>query len=71
MTALLLDQNLPPRISARLADSFPGSEHVSEVGLANVLDQALWEFARDHGLVIVSKDSDFAELGSLMASHQK
>lgn len=59
---LLFDENLAPRLVAALAEEFPGSAHVHEVGLGAADDQAVWEYARSHGVVIASKDSDFAEL---------
>ena len=46
---LLLDQNLSPRLVARLADLFPDSQHVSYVGLDRASDRAVWDYARDHG----------------------
>lgn len=33
--------------------------HVREVGLQAADDEAVWAHARTHGLIIVSKDSDF------------
>ena len=60
---LLFDQNLSPRLIARLADLFPGSAHVSDVGLDRATDSVVWEFARIQGLAIVTKDADFGELG--------
>ena len=63
MTALLLDQNLSPRLAQRLASIFPGSLHVSQVGLATALDRQVWEYARTNSLMLVSKDADFSELG--------
>lgn len=62
---LLFDQNLAPALVHRLEDLFPGSEHVHEVGLGEASDRAVWEYARDHGLVIASKDSDFHQLAVL------
>jgi len=56
---LLFDQNLSPRLAARLADCFPGSEHVREAGLASADDATIWAYAAEHDLTIVSKDSDF------------
>lgn len=66
MTALLFDQNLSPWPALRLVDVFPGSVHVSEAGLAEALDRAVWEYARANNLVLVSKDADFGELGLLL-----
>lgn len=59
---LLLDQNLSPKLVAHLADSYSGSAHVHELGLSEVTDSELWEYARENGFTLVSKDSDFADL---------
>lgn len=56
---LLLDENLSARLAVRLADVFPGSRHVRDVGLASADDAAVWDYARAQGFSIVSKDSDF------------
>ncbi|MBI3911790.1 MAG: DUF5615 family PIN-like protein [Armatimonadetes bacterium] len=58
---LLLDQNLPARLARALTDLYPGSLHVWDVGLQSATDQAVWDYARGEGLVIVSKDSDFRQ----------
>ena len=59
---LFYDQNLSPRLKLRLVDLYPDSIHVSDVDLATADDLAVWEYARNNGLVIVSKDSDFRQL---------
>ena len=59
---LLLDQNLSPRLVGRLSDLYPDSAHVSEYGLSHAKDTEVWEHARDHGFIIVSKDTDFSEM---------
>jgi predicted nuclease of predicted toxin-antitoxin system len=56
---LLFDQNLSHRLVVALADVFPGSVHVRDLGLARADDSAVWAFAKDGGYTIVSKDSDF------------
>ena len=56
---LLLDQNLSPRLVRTLEGAYPGSSHVRLVGLRDADDAVVWGFARDHGFIIVSKDSDF------------
>jgi predicted nuclease of predicted toxin-antitoxin system len=68
---LLFDQNLAPRLVARLADLFPGSEHVRDVGLVAADDRAVWEYAKAGGFAIVSKDADFRQLSFLYASPPK
>ncbi|WP_103028312.1 DUF5615 family PIN-like protein [Salinibacter altiplanensis] len=62
---LLFDQNLSPRLVDRLEDPYPGSVHVAEVGLGRALDREIWEYAREHGLAVVTKDADFGELSTL------
>ena len=56
---LLLDQNLSPRLVRNLEAVYPGSSHVRVVGLRDADDAVVWEFAREHDFIIVSKDSDF------------
>jgi len=65
---LLFDQNLSPRLPFLLADLFPDSLHVRDVGLENATDTTIWEYAKQHELVIVSKDSDFQQR-SLLLGH--
>jgi predicted nuclease of predicted toxin-antitoxin system len=61
---LLFDQNLSPKLAQLLADVFPDSSHVYLVGLGEQPDPVIWEFAEDHGYVIVTKDSDFSDYSS-------
>lgn len=56
---LLFDENLSARLRTALADIYPGSAHAGELGLAGAADNAIWQYARQNGLVIVSKDEDF------------
>jgi predicted nuclease of predicted toxin-antitoxin system len=62
MARLLFDQNLSHRLVRALAEIFPGSLHVRDAGLARADDTAVWQFARDAGLTIVTKDSDFNQM---------
>jgi predicted nuclease of predicted toxin-antitoxin system len=62
---LLFDQNLSPRLVGRLADLYPDSAHVFTLGLDQASDAEVWEYARVHGYVLVSKDADFSELSLL------
>jgi hypothetical protein len=59
MVRLLFDQNLSPRLVTVLADVFPGSTHVRDVGLSSANDEEVWAYAIEHELAIVSKDSDY------------
>jgi predicted nuclease of predicted toxin-antitoxin system len=62
---LLFDQNLSPRLVTRLADLFPTSTHVASEGLDCALDEEVWEHARRHDFMIVTKDADFGDLSIL------
>ena len=50
---LLLDQNLSQRLTDSLADLYPGTIHVRNVGLASADDEAVWSYAIQLGLAIV------------------
>ena len=63
MRLLLFDQNISPRLIDRLADLFPGSVHVSTLGMGNSMDSEIWQYAHDYDYMIVTKDADFSELG--------
>ena len=62
---LLLDQNLSRNLVGRLLVAYPDTTHVALAGLAAVSDRRVWEYAREHGYVLVSKDSDFRQLAFL------
>jgi predicted nuclease of predicted toxin-antitoxin system len=62
---LLFDQNLAASLVQRLADLYPGSRHVREVDLGAADYAAVWAYAAEHGLTIVSKDADFHQLSFL------
>jgi predicted nuclease of predicted toxin-antitoxin system len=62
---LLFDQNLSHRLVRSLADIFPHSNHVRDVGLGSADDEAVWQYAAAEGFAIVSKDSDFHQLSFL------
>jgi predicted nuclease of predicted toxin-antitoxin system len=59
---LLLDNNLSPRLVQQLSDLFPEVAHVESAGLAEASDEEVWAHARDKAYLIVTKDSDFAEI---------
>ena len=65
---LLFDENLSPRLPRVLADLFPGSTHVHECGLGSADDDTIWQYTKEHGFAIVSKDSDFQDRSVLRGS---
>jgi predicted nuclease of predicted toxin-antitoxin system len=56
---LLFDENLSSRLVRLLADLYPDSVHVRDIGLASADDIAVWEYAKQNALTVVSKDADF------------
>lgn len=62
---LLFDQNLSLHLVTLLTDLFPDSNHVYPLGLDQVLDVEVWNYARENGFVVVSKDADFSEISML------
>lgn len=68
---LLFDQNLSHRLVDSLEDLFPGSQHVRLLGLAEADDSYIWDYARDHDLVIVTQDSDYSEWNKLRGAPPK
>jgi predicted nuclease of predicted toxin-antitoxin system len=47
---------------SKVSATFPGSAHVGALGLDTATDRAIWAYAQEQGLVIVSKDSYFRQL---------
>lgn len=62
---LLFDQNLSYKLFSRLADLFPDSKHVRLLGLEQADDRAIWQLAKAEGLMLVTQDSDFADMAAL------
>jgi len=61
---LLLDENLSPKLANKLEELFsstdnPDVKHVLHVGLDNAEDSRIWEFAKQEGYAIVTKDKDY------------
>lgn len=56
---LLLDQNLSFKLGQQLAPYFAGTEHVKLLGLDGADNLQIWQYAKEHGLTIVTQDADF------------
>lgn len=63
---LLFDHHLSPRLVKSLADIYPDSNHVYPLGLDQVDDKNIWEYARRESFLIVTKDADFSDLCMLL-----
>jgi predicted nuclease of predicted toxin-antitoxin system len=62
---LLFDHNLSPRLVDRLADIYPNSQHLFLIALDKADDQSVWEYARQSGFIVVTRNADFNELSIL------
>jgi len=67
----MLDQNLSPNLVARLANVYPDSLHVRDLGMERADDMAVWERAREDEFTIVSKDADFHQLSFVRGAPPK
>jgi predicted nuclease of predicted toxin-antitoxin system len=56
---LLFDENLSHKLPRLVVASFPGSQHVRDLGLKGGTDEEIWEFAKANKFYVVSKDKDF------------
>lgn len=59
---LLLDENLSPRLTLRLASLLPGLIHVRDVGLKQASDLEIWDWARENRYTVITTDADFVAL---------
>ena len=67
----LFDENLSSDLATILADVYPRSIHVRDVGLARADDLVVWQYAITRGLAIVSKDTDFHQLSFVLGPPPK
>jgi predicted nuclease of predicted toxin-antitoxin system len=68
---LLFDENLSHKLPGLIGGDFPDSCHVREVGLKGGTDKDIWDYARNNGFVIISKDNDFNQRALLYGSPPK
>jgi predicted nuclease of predicted toxin-antitoxin system len=68
---LLFDENLSPNLPGLVTSTFPGSEHVREIGLKGQTDEDIWNHAKQNDFAIISKDKDFYQRALLYGSPPK
>lgn len=64
----LIDNQLPVGLVAHLKKLGLEARHVSECGLDQATDHRIWNYAKEHACIIVSKDEDFFYLSGTDAS---
>lgn len=62
---LLLDENLSRRMVPFLVNDYPGTSQIALLGMEQTEDREVWEFARLHDFVIVTRDSDYYDLSTI------
>ncbi|HEV7643351.1 MAG TPA: DUF5615 family PIN-like protein [Pyrinomonadaceae bacterium] len=68
---LLFDQNLSPDLVKRLAELYPDSNHVYQLGLERSSDREICYYALANGFSIVTKDGDYGDLYTLLDASPK
>ena len=70
MIRLLLDEGLPRSAATLLSENGLDAVHVGELGMAGAADEAILEYARTSGSVIVTLDADFHSLLALSGASE-
>ena len=68
---LLFDEQLSEALVKMLADLFPEALHVRPLGAGGSADSSVWDLAREHQCVLVTKDEDFHRLSVLRGAPPK
>jgi predicted nuclease of predicted toxin-antitoxin system len=63
---LLFDQNLSPSLVEHLADLYPDSIHVQNIGLDSASDLTVWNYALRNNFIIITKDADFSDMSVVL-----
>ncbi len=65
---LLVDNQLPLALARYLAANGWECAHVQDIGLGAVEDTVIWQYAKDRGITIITKDEDFQALANRQGS---
>ena len=65
---LLVDNQLPLALARYLAGNGWECTHVQDVALEAADDQTIWQYAKERGLTIITKDDDFQALANRQGS---
>jgi predicted nuclease of predicted toxin-antitoxin system len=68
---LLFDEQLSEELVTAVHDLFPDSLHVRLLGKGGTTDPTIWQLAREHDCVLVTKDEDFHRLSVLRGAPPK
>ncbi len=59
---LLLDENIPLILQSKLIDKYPLSQSINLLNLSGTADSEIFLYANQHGLTLVTMDTDFSNL---------
>ena len=65
---LLVDNQLPLALARYLATNGWECTHVQDVGLGAAEDMAIWQYAKERGMTIITKDEDFQAFANRQGS---
>ena len=68
---LLFDQNLSRRILPKINEFFADSTHVVHLDMDRENDIVIWDYAKKHDYIIITKDKDFLQRSVLMGHPPK
>ena len=68
---LFFDEQLSEDLSELLHDIFPGSLHIRQIGSSGATDATVWQLAKTHECLLVTKDEDFHRLSVLLGAPPK
>ena len=71
MPRLFFNEPLSEAMCQTLADIFPDSLHIRLLGHGGAADTTVWDLARQHGCLVVSKYEDFHRLALLRGAPPK
>lgn len=61
---LLFDNNLSVKTAKSASKYFPGSKHVFELQIDHYSDSLIWNYAKENGYCIITKDKGFYHLST-------
>lgn len=65
---LLVDNQLPLALARYLAANGWECTHVQDIGLGATDDTTIWQYAKERGMTIITKDEDFQALANRQGS---
>ena len=66
-----VDHNLPSRLVHVLDERFPSTVHTMDLGFDRLPHTKLWEYAKDNGFHLITKDGDHFQLSQLRGAPPK